>query len=173
MHKEIGKYVISGNEETSIGGSNFTTMYSNGNIARIFDITNMLSSNNREYTLSNNFSVVDYTLWNASTIGIQCYQNAPRITISAPVSEIEEYYGSTLDVNNYATAYVNYLAHIGTRFYYVLATPTATEITYQPLIDQLNKLEKATSKENQTNISQTNNNLPFIIKASALIKNSD
>ena len=36
------------------------------------------------------------------------------------------------------------------------------------LIDQLNELEKAQSKENQTNISQVNNDLPFIISASAL-----
>ena len=58
-------------------------------------------------------------------------------------------------------------------FYYILATPTNTEITYQPLIDQLNELEKATSKENQTNISQVNNDLPFIIKANALLQISD
>lgn len=52
--------------------------------------------------------------------------------------------------------------------YYILAVPTSKLITYQPLIDQLNELEKAQSKENQTNISQVNNDLPFIISASAL-----
>ena len=36
------------------------------------------------------------------------------------------------------------------------------------LIDQLNLLEKAMSKNGQTNISQVNNDLPFIISASAL-----
>ena len=36
------------------------------------------------------------------------------------------------------------------------------------LIDQLNLLEKAMSKDGQTNISQVNNDLPFIISASAL-----
>lgn len=57
--------------------------------------------------------------------------------------------------------------------YFPLATPTATEITDTTLINQLNNLEKAISYENQTNISQENDNLPFIINATALIKNSD
>ena len=52
--------------------------------------------------------------------------------------------------------------------YTPMAEPIATEITYQPLIDQLNLLEKAMSKDGQTNISQVNNDLPFIISASAL-----
>lgn len=52
--------------------------------------------------------------------------------------------------------------------YTPMAEPIVTEITYQPLIDQLNLLEKAMSKDGQTNISQVNNDLPFIISASAL-----
>lgn len=57
--------------------------------------------------------------------------------------------------------------------YYVLATPTDTEITDTTLINQLNALEQAMSYDNQTNISQENDNLPFIINATALMKNSD
>jgi len=57
--------------------------------------------------------------------------------------------------------------------YFVRTSSIAIEITYQPLIDQLNLLEKAMSKENQTNISQVNNDLPFIISASALKEWSD
>ena len=56
----------------------------------------------------------------------------------------------------------------GSYIYYPLATPTTTEITYQPLIDQLNLLEKAMSKDSQTNISQVNNDLGFIIYAEAI-----
>ena len=52
--------------------------------------------------------------------------------------------------------------------YYGLETPTDIEITYQPLIEQLNNIEKAMSYNGQTNISQVNNDLPFIISASAL-----
>lgn len=55
--------------------------------------------------------------------------------------------------------------------YYKYKIPVSTEITHQPLIDQLNALEKAMSYNNQTNITQTNTNLPFTIIASVL-KNS-
>ena len=54
--------------------------------------------------------------------------------------------------------------------YYVLATPTNTEITDTTLINQLEQFYQAQSKENQTNISQINNDLGFIISASALKK---
>jgi hypothetical protein len=37
----------------------------------------------------------------------------------------------------------------------------------------LEEIYKTKSKENQTNINQKNNNLPFIINATALMKNSD
>ena len=59
----------------------------------------------------------------------------------------------------------------GSYIYYPLATPTTTEITDTTLISQLNALEQATSKENQTNISQVNNDLPFIISTSAFLNN--
>ena len=50
----------------------------------------------------------------------------------------------------------------------MLATPTNTEITYRPLIDQLNLLEKAMSKDGQTNISQVSNDKPFILDVTAI-----
>ena len=52
-------------------------------------------------------------------------------------------------------------------FYYVLATPTYTPITVT-LETQLNALELARSYNEQTNLSQTNNDLPFILDAMAL-----
>ena len=54
----------------------------------------------------------------------------------------------------------------GSKMYYPLATPTYTEITDSTLISQLNAL--ARSYLGQTNITQTNNDLPFIINATAL-----
>ena len=56
--------------------------------------------------------------------------------------------------------------------YYVLATPTYTEITDSTLISQLEALKKAINYDEQTNISQENNDLPFILNVSALKKNS-
>lgn len=52
-----------------------------------------------------------------------------------------------------------------------LQNPVDIEITNQTLINQLNAIKNAMSYNNQTNISQKNNTLPFIINASALKKN--
>ena len=71
------------------------------------------------------------------------------------------------------TTFKNWLGTHNVILYYVLATPTDTEITDTTLINQLNALEQAMSYDDQTNISQENDNLPFIINATALMKNSD
>lgn len=55
--------------------------------------------------------------------------------------------------------------------YYILENATTTQITDETLISQLDTIEKAKSNEGQTNITQTNADLPFIINATALLKN--
>ena len=77
-------------------------------------------------------------------------------------------FGISTDIVNDIDTFKTWVSSNNIVFHYLLATPTNTEITYQPLIDQLNLLEKAMSKDGQTNISQVNNDLPFIISASAL-----
>ena len=58
--------------------------------------------------------------------------------------------------------------------YFALANSTQTEITDETLIGQLDDLwENATSYKGQTNITQTNNELPFILDVSALKDGSD
>ena len=52
--------------------------------------------------------------------------------------------------------------------YYQYATPYLSLIEDTTLIEQLDKIEEAMSKQGQTNISQENNDLPFKITASAL-----
>lgn len=52
----------------------------------------------------------------------------------------------------------------------VSTTPTTTPITDTTLIQQLNDLYYANSYQLQTNISQTNTDLPFIITSTALMK---
>lgn len=56
-----------------------------------------------------------------------------------------------------------------TKVIYPLATPTITEITDTTLIEQLENLEKAYSYDTQTNISQTNQDKPFIISYEAIL----
>lgn len=57
--------------------------------------------------------------------------------------------------------------------YYPLATPTEEQITNAELIEQLEAILNAVSYEDQTNISQENDNLPFILDVSALQKGSN
>ena len=56
--------------------------------------------------------------------------------------------------------------------YYVLATPTNTEITDSTLISQLEAIKNMTSYDGTTNISQENNDEPFIISAKAMKQGS-
>ena len=59
---------------------------------------------------------------------------------------------------------------LGEPLYYVLEIPTNTEITDATLISQLEALLQAKSYNDQTNISQTNDDLPFILDITALKK---
>lgn len=65
-------------------------------------------------------------------------------------------------------SFTTWLSTHNTIVYYVLATPTTTEITDATLKAQLNALANAESYSGQTNISQTNDDKPFIITAKAL-----
>lgn len=64
--------------------------------------------------------------------------------------------------------FMSFLSTNNSLFYYVLATPTDTQITDTTLITQLNNIKKAYSYDTQTNISQTNTDKPFIIYAEAI-----
>ena len=165
LHKEIKKHIIDGNEVTEIAGNSFNEMYANGNIARAFTINDMRIASSRAETISNTFNVVSETaLWNGVLVGIQCYLNANKIAISAPISNIESFLGEALTVNNYTNAYIQYLASIGTYFYYI--SPTDAEITDTTLISQLEAIYNAPLYE-QTNITQTNNDLPIVLDITA------
>lgn len=52
--------------------------------------------------------------------------------------------------------------------YYVLATPTEEEITNTTLIEQLEAIYKAKSVKDKTYITQTNDDLPFILDVEAI-----
>ena len=82
---------------------------------------------------------------------------------------------STIRINIYNLNYVNNLADFkswlsthNVEVYYVLATPTTEEITDSTLISQLEEIKEAESYLGQTNISQTNDDKPFILTATAL-----
>ena len=123
------KYAIQGNESTGPGGKDFATMYANGNIARTISLNDMLITNVRNDVFSNCLLTQSKSLWNGVDIGIESSVNANTVCISVPASNIEEFYGETLTVNNYATAWIQYLAHIGLYFIYQLETPEKLNFT--------------------------------------------
>lgn len=150
LHKEIGKVVLNGSEEWIINSSG-TASYS----YRAFITGDIVVSN---IALSNYYTRVNIT--NTNTIqGIEVRSATNRC-------EIRIRYGEEDTLANFKT----WLSTHNTIVYYVLATPTNTEITDNTLLNQLNALERAKSKDGTTNIFQENNDLAFIINASALVK---
>ena len=157
LHKEIGKVVLDGSET---GWSNPST-----NRFNLDDfVTNYKKERSANLSLSNYYESYNQTDANASFNSLVENVNSGFNFGSGSGNNIRIKDSRYTSVDDFKT----WVSSNNTSFYYVLATPTTTEITYQPLIDQLNELEKAMSKENQTNISQVNNDLPFIISASAL-----
>lgn len=74
------------------------------------------------------------------------------------------FFNSAFDTIEHANAKL-----VGAVVYYNFDTPTITEITDTTLIEQLDNLEKAYSYDTQTNISQTNQDKPFIISYEAIL----
>ena len=58
-------------------------------------------------------------------------------------------------------------------FYIIYKNPNLIPIIDTTLINQLNRLKNAKSYNEQTNINQFNNNLPFILNIQALKKNGE
>ena len=72
--------------------------------------------------------------------------------------------------NSYSTAndFKTFIANNQVFVYYVLATPYLSLIEDTTLIEQLDNIQNAMSYEGTTNISQVNNDKPFIIDGIAL-----
>lgn len=149
LHKEVGKVVLDGTEEWKTASTTWKRYYYQGsNILKKGDVLSNYFTRLIDLQDKNNiqYGKIDVDYWNNdNNIFVQDY--------------------GKFDTLNTLKAW---LGTHNVTLYYVLTTSTGEEITYQPLIDQLNELEKAMSKDGQTNISQVNNDLPFIISASAL-----
>ena len=153
LNKQIGKVVLNGSEGTW-GMYNVTQ----GNLFRNMDILRNVELGKLCY--ANYYRGIEVTASNFSTIR----QNGDiYINPSNPYIDI---------VDNTQSSVSNFVSWLGTHnliLYYAMTTPTYTEITDSTLLSQLNDLwENAISYKAQTNITQTNNDLPFIISATAL-----
>ena len=157
LHKEIGKVVLNGSESgwhtSSLSVEGYKSYYVDSSV-RI-----------NQDALGSKCNYFEYKTYNE-------WQNLLKATFientyQAIGIRVVETLAPTL------ADFKTWLSTHNTIAYFVLATPTNTEVEYQPLIDQLNELEKAMSKDGQTNISQVNNDLPFFMIVSALKLGSD
>lgn len=162
LHKEIGKVVFTGAESEDWVVRTSTS----ANYWKVRNATAFPTDVKERLILLSNYFVPNGGANNADYSG-----NA----ICGNVGEYAKWLHLSIDntIANSVATFKTWLSTHNLSIYYIEATPTNTEITYQPLIDQLNLLEQAMSKDSQTNISQVNNDLPFIISASALKKGSD
>jgi len=155
LHKEIGKVVLDGSESWQNAGTN-----------------------PQKWSLAkSDYKYVEENI---------CFSNYFRSVVNGSVgmitnNQIKFRYHSDqakwlyiCDTSFSAVAdFKTWLSTHNTIVYYVLATPTNTEIIDTTLINQLEAIKNAISYNGQTNISQTNNDMPFILDLSALKEGSD
>ena len=100
------------------------------------------------------------------------YKNNNKWYKKPMILKIDSYNGETISTNYKSTTGS---LTTGATVYYINPNnnPNGIEITDATLITQLNTLEQAMSYDNQTSIFQENNDLPFIISADVLLKNSN
>ena len=143
LHKEVGKVVLNGSEN----------WYKSGNTSvDRFIIDSFFPTTNKDI-LSNHYQAIQ----SLDTSYPKIYNNSTQLVINHGA------YGN-LTLEQYKT----WLNNNNTNVYYILATATDTEITNTTLINQLEALKGATSYDVQTNISQVNNDKPFILDVEAL-----
>ena len=163
----IGKVVFSDLVFATVGG-NFSQFSTNGNIALVYEKSDLKITGNRNDAFCNLLTAYSTTIFGGAKTGLNVYYNDTKILLSVPFANVENFAGVTLTVNNYIDYTKNYIKSLEGNIYYVLSTPTTTEITDATLISQLNALAGAESYSGQTNISQTNDDKPFILTAKAL-----
>lgn len=148
LHKEIGKYVY--NNDVVFNAQDENAI---GFITPALDIQASLSSSAlASISLCN---IMQTSLSNYSGLNGTTSAKNIRVNIAKSITPTQQ------DAKDL-------FANKSLTIYYVLATPTNTEITDSTLIRQLNNLANVNSYEGQTNITQENNDKPFIITATAL-----
>lgn len=151
--------------------------YKEGIKKKVLDGTERIGSTSG-YLAAGRFDFLDYY------DGLKGSTNNPNCKSNYYISKFAQENGciflSGVDahINIVDTTYINnlegfktWLGNVKPQVKYILATPTYTKITssnYPTLYSQLEAIYNAQGYDNQTNISQTNNDLPFKITASAL-----
>ena len=153
-YKKINKVILDGSEDWGLQSIN---SYGIANFNK--NIADYLSTEpNQTYT--NLFSPQTSLIANTKIQGYYLNTNKTLyIRINSNIASTVENFKTWLSSNNII-------------LYYVLATPVLEQINDVNLISQLNATTKAKSFDSQTNLLQKNADLPFIIEATALKKNS-
>ena len=154
LHKEIGKYTFTGNENIQLqnSGKRIYVGYNQNNYEEPLHTTSisqkfgMYSNKLVEVTAGNTWSGIQ---------GVSYDYNTTYLTGNFDIS-----------INGISTLEEYRTAIVGIELVYILQTPTNTEITDTTLLEQLE--ESKLSYISQTNISQVNNDLSFILDVKAL-----
>ena len=138
-YNAINKLVLNGSENWSVHGSIASWFYWDG-------ITNGFTNNTiRGYALSNYFTQKAYNTVTSLNNGEFAYGQVAGETRKRFVIKDTDY--------TTVADFKSWLSTHNTIVYYVLATPTDTEITDTTLISQLEEISKTLSYQGQTNIS--------------------
>ena len=133
----------------------------------VFDGSEDWSSyNDYVYRGINKQGVGDLGYCDKTKFGGENFQYASSVKTTIQVKNLVSYWGMS---DTTTTTWRTYLSNNNLIFYYPIVNPTITEITDTTLIEQLDNLEKAYSYDTQTNISQTNQDKPFIISYEAIL----
>lgn len=164
IEKNIGKYTFTGAESFAKSGG-YTT--ANRFVCYTSSITPapkiVTSGNLSGFYNRGNVNQISYLTNYTSYFAYNTNQNH---FLSIPVSVIPNWQDSLTDSQKIAL-YRQYLVNNECTICYVLETPTTTEITDETLIAQLEALANATSYYPATHITQTNDDKPFILNATA------
>lgn len=145
LKKNVGKVILNGSESWSKGGSNQHTANTN-----LFYMS-LVGKKQGTGNLMSNYFINRYVIGAANDFTGICGQSNNSIIYIR------------IDQQLTVSEFKNWLSTHNTIVYYVLATPEYTLLN-NTLQSQLNEIHNwAYSYQNQTNITQTNNDLPFII----------
>lgn len=153
LNKQIGKLVLDGTQNITLASGTprrFNATYTT------LGIDNVKSGTNATETQANYRMCDHFTYTSGQTIWGNYYLHNNWLVILDSDSVIA-------DANDLKT----WLGNNNTNIYYVHETPTYEKITGE-LLNQLEAIKK--SYENQTNINQENNDLPFELEVGALEK---
>lgn len=157
LYKNIGKVVLD-KTLSSVGTTNFSNVYQI--YANVLNISYLMGGYCDNFKFNNDKRITDNNSANSWLSNNQCALRLGNETAR------DRFYVKS---SNFATAneLKEYFNNNPTTLCYVLAIPTETPITEEPLVSQLNELYYLQSYNDTTNIDVTGN-LPMRITASAI-----